>query len=857
MHACSDTFRLTSGALLYSVPTVSEKIHQCFDAAMMEGEVSLRNGSALLLGVGGSGKTHFLAAFLKEAPPSIRESTPCAKKPVRAVAHCKAGVSDDHFVRITNDHYSDMLIVTAENLSPPTNSGATAKHPVKPEPKDNLNSLASSSSSSQKETTRQSTAAKVDASQREETWSVRRAMKWQYLSRMQAGARKKSDLNDKDLLDVDDTGGQPMFHEVLPVFIQNTMVGILTVKLNESLDSFPLVEFYTRGERIGEPFNSPFTHLDTLRHCMRVIRSTCDRDMCPKIAFVGTHKDREDECPQESREVKEETLRSIIPQEMEDNIIVYGESLLLAINVKTPGREDEKVISILREKAIAELRKLKPKKIPLRYIPLEMAFQRMANEQRKSVMSKKECFEVAATYNFTQESFEAALKYLHGLKLVFYYEEVLPNVVFIDAQAILDKITELVVHSLSLQAKSTSKLLGALKKFVKHGIVTAEILEQFSSHYVPKLFMREELISLFKHLRIMAEISKGEYLMPCLLRKQSIPRLVVDASSLVIPALLFFFGRDGPKLGIYCFLLASLITEAKWELLEEDGYPVQVSRNSAQFVVPGRNPGCITIVDSFSSYFHISIDFPASVSRERAQEICKEVCPTIRETVLTGIRKASQRLNYHDSIPSIAFPCSGHKNMPFHPATISDNGKLLTCTTHPATVCSEMTKQHRLWLGTANSSLNPRNPGKIETVYSLFLDLEVVDKQYSYPCMLLALQGATASGSERVKIQQLALIRWKDDQGQTQRFYLMDSIAYKWRRLGELLDLPFSQLESIAAEHRDKSEECCRAVLGQWLDNPPPDYPITWHGLLELLEDSRLGQVATELRSVLDKAKLW
>ena len=121
----------------------------------------------------------------------------------------------------------------------------------------------------------------------------------------------------------------------------------------------------------------------------------------------------------------------------------------------------------------------------------------------------------------------------------------------------------------------------------------------------------------------------------------------------------------------------------------------------------------------------------------------------------------------------------------------------------------------------------------------------------------LALQGASASGSERVKIQQLALIKWKDDQGQTQRFYLMEKIAYKWRTLGELLGLPFSKLQSLATEHRDKPEECCRAVLGQWLDNPPPDYPITWEGLLELLEDGQLGQIVTELRNVLDKAKLW
>ena len=665
--------------------------------------MSLQNGGALLLGVGGSGKTHILAAFLKEDPPLIRESTPCAKKPVRAVAHCKAGVRDDHFVRITDDHYSDMLVATAERLPQATNGIASAKPSAKPEAKDDLNSLASSSSSSQKETTRQSSAVKEDASRREETWSVRRAMKRQYLSRMQAGAKKKTDLNNEELLDVEDTGGQPMFHEVLPVFIQNTMFGMLTVKLNEPLDSFPLVEFYANGERIGEPFNSPFTHLDTLRHCMRVIRSTCDCNTCPKIAFVGTHKDLEHECPQESREMKEKKLRSIIPQEMEDNIIVHGESLLLAVNVKTPGKEDEKVISILRENAMAELHKVKPKKIPLRYVPLEMAFQRMAKEQRKSVLSKEECFEVAATYNFTQESFEAALKYLHGLKLIFYYEEILPNVVFIDAQAILDKITELVVHSLSLQVKSSGKLLGALKKFVKRGIVTTEMLEKFKSHYVPKLFMKDQLILLFQHLRIMAEVGKGEYLMPCLLRKQGIPRPMAVASLLAIPAFLFYFGRDGPKLGVYCFLLASLITEAKWELLEQNGYPVQVSRNRVQFALRGGNPGCVTITDSFSSFFHVAVELepPEDGGTDGLHQICKEICPAIRETILTGIRKASQRLNYNNSIPEVAFPCPQHED--FHPATISKNGRFLICT-NDCRVYSEVTEQHKLWLGQKGTS---------------------------------------------------------------------------------------------------------------------------------------------------------
>ena len=47
------------------------------------------------------------------------------------------------------------------------------------------------------------------------------------------------------------------------------------------------------------------------------------------------------------------------------------------------------------------------------------------------------------------------------------------------------------------------------------------------------------------------------------------------------------------------FLLASLITDAKWELMSEYDHPVQLSRNRVLFVLPGENPGCIIIADSF------------------------------------------------------------------------------------------------------------------------------------------------------------------------------------------------------------------------------------------------------------------
>ena len=223
-----------------------------------------------------------------------------------------------------------------------------------------------------------------------------------------------------------------MFHKVLPAFVTNTTFGILTVKLNEYLDTHLLVEYYANGSCIGEPFKSPFTHLQTFRHCLRVLQLTCKSDTCPKIIFVGTHKDLEQECLHEDRKEKNRKLRRIIPPKMKDNIIHNGGSQLFPLNAKTPGNDDRKLMGDLRKLMIKELQKLPKVKIPLRYFSLENAFQRLAKYQRRVILSIDECLEEATAYHFTKESLDDVLQYLHSLKLIMYHKDILPNVVFID-----------------------------------------------------------------------------------------------------------------------------------------------------------------------------------------------------------------------------------------------------------------------------------------------------------------------------------------------------------------------------------------------------------------------------------------
>ena len=45
--------------------------------------------------------------------------------------------------------------------------------------------------------------------------------------------------------------------------------------------------------------------------------------------------------------------------------------------------------------------------------------------------------------------------------------------------------------------------------------------------------------------------------------------------------------------------------------------------------------------------------------------------------------------------------------------------------------------------------------------------------------------------------------------------------------------------------------ECCNKVFNYWFQNSPKDYPVTWRGFIELLEDVPFKALAEELKEAL------
>ena len=103
---------------------------------------------------------------------------------------------------------------------------------------------------------------------------------------------------------------------------------------------------------------------------------------------------------------------------------------------------------------------------------------------------------------------------------------------------------------------------------------------------------------------------------------------------------------------------------------------------------------------------------------------------------------------------------------------------------------------------------------------------------------------------EKPTIKTLTLLKWNDG-GKKKKLRVTNEISNQWRNIGKLLEIPGPTLNGWWAESHSE-EQCCDKVLANWLQNPPEDYPVTWHGLIELLDDAEFTDLAKTLKNALE-----
>lgn len=98
----------------------------------------------------------------------------------------------------------------------------------------------------------------------------------------------------------------------------------------------------------------------------------------------------------------------------------------------------------------------------------------------------------------------------------------------------------------------------------------------------------------------------------------------------------------------------------------------------------------------------------------------------------------------------------------------------------------------------------------------------------------------------------LTLLKWKDQNGETQKFELIKLVSARWKDFGIRLQQTINDLDGLEMQYMRDFKLCWCKVMQVWLDDlGTSNYPASWKGVMTLLEDVSYTQVARELENTL------
>ena len=99
---------------------------------------------------------------------------------------------------------------------------------------------------------------------------------------------------------------------------------------------------------------------------------------------------------------------------------------------------------------------LDPRKTPISWFKFEQLIQKIARDDGKRILYWKDFLEVARLLHLSKKDLNAALDHLASFGVIHYYRHLLPNIVFVDPQILLNKISELVKYHYMIRHDSNS-----------------------------------------------------------------------------------------------------------------------------------------------------------------------------------------------------------------------------------------------------------------------------------------------------------------------------------------------------------------------------------------------------------------
>ncbi|KAL5483958.1 hypothetical protein EMCRGX_G020379 [Ephydatia muelleri] len=579
-----------------------------YQYALKKGFVSAYLIKVLIVGAAGVGKTHLLHLIIDEPPPDVRQSTPVMERPVQAIQtslNKKASLE-----KITDKELYDLMarsVNTTQHHQKQPVHGMTHQH---------SNVVASRSFTTENICNdEQNLHEEKQISVPQYTGSVSEVE--EQLVPYIAKTKDSSPLLDVDWVYFIDSGGQPQFHQLLPAFMHHTNLNIFVLRLCDKLSDHPTVEYYDERGSCVSSTTSLLTNKQILQCCAQATQTT-DQDGDSRLLIVGTHRDLEHQCSDETRDDKNTQLLELLTPSME-NTLVYsdmdGSELIFPLNTKAPEDSDKQIVKNLHKSILSIKRRMKPTDIPLRWLVFHRELQALSLKTKVDVLTFEQCREVALRLSMVDDT-EAAILFFSDLNVVLYYPSILPNVVFMNPQSLLNIITEIIKH-IVYGVNCTQPSDAIFVRARKEGIISLKLLEQDFMHlFKPQMFEAQDLINLLLYLRIVSKC-KCDYFMPSLLKgldAKGIEASLSQHPDSAAPCAIYYENR-WLECGSFGFLMTSLLSSEGWTLAFKGNKLLCVYSNCIKMYY---NTCVVTFVDRVSLieiHLHGNVDICSKIQQ--------------------------------------------------------------------------------------------------------------------------------------------------------------------------------------------------------------------------------------------------
>ena len=661
-----------------------------YNEAMKAGYVTIKTTTVLLFGMAGTGKTTTKHLILDLPLPTKRDSTPLADTRERVLIRDVAGMK----IQIGGDSWKP---VTVDNLKKHTADLIRAhrihKKPLK-ERDTKFNKLSPMENIQSETIDIEAGISETNSELLQPVSEV--ASEIQSLVPSDSDRSRPREVLGSNWIYLIDSGGQPHFHNLLPLFVQGISLAIYVFRLSNKLSDSPLVEYYKNDQPVGKTYRPFLTTETNFKYLVQSMQSQAHSKES-RLVCVGTYKDIYDreECI-ETLEEKNSCLRNMLPESIKKRTAFYNlykEEIIFPMDAKHNSSERNKIIETIRNKIMEQ----QPSeiKVPLWWYVFEISIEKISREQKKKIFSIEECRVVASEFDVSDIALNEALTFFHKHHIFHYYPKVLPRVVFCDTQVLLDMITELVEYATGVKESTIMEgKEGVWLKFINKGIINKEFLVTLERYYVDGLFSAGELLKVFEHLLIASKYSddagtnmQTEYYMPTLLKSLLVPQIDEKRTELLKESqpLVIRFENDWPHCGVFCCLQVYLVKECKWKFSKEN--PTQ---NFITMHLPNQ-PCSVTLVD-LVKHIEVYVSCPITISYTL-------ICDSIH----AGIYSACKTLRYNNVKLEEAFLCqhcdgiqeSASQTLNCHLALVLGTSCYLRCT--KTDNVHTLNEQHKKW----------------------------------------------------------------------------------------------------------------------------------------------------------------